>query len=86
MFRSNHNSTLVFLTNGETITTSKNLKHFEELFSGEVFIRVSKSFIVNINHVERFCTEDGGTIYLHGGCTAALSDSFNKKFFEALKI
>jgi len=86
MFRSNHNSTLIFLTNGETITTSKNLKHFEEQLSGEVFIRVSKSYIVNINHVERFCNEDGGTIYLRGSCTAALSDSFNKKFFEALKI
>lgn len=86
MFRSNHNSTLVFLSNGETITTSKNLKHFEEQLLGEVFIRVSKSYIVNIHHVERFCTEDGGTIYLHGGCTAALSDSFNKKFFEALKV
>lgn len=86
MFRSNHNSTHIFLTNGETLTTSKNLKHFEEQVSEEIFIRVSRSYIVNIHHVERFCNEDGGTIYLHGGCTAALSDIYSKKFFEALKI
>ncbi len=82
MFRSNKNSTLVFLTNGQSLSSSKNLKQFESQIPDDIFIRVSKSFIVNIKHVERFCNEDRGTIYLHGGCTAALSDNFSKKFFK----
>jgi len=86
MLRSNQNSTLVFLINGDNLATSKNLKHFEEEFSGEVFIRVSKSFIININHVERYSNEDGGTIFLRGGCTAALSETYSKKFHEALQV
>lgn len=85
MFRSNQNSTLVFLTSGDTLSTSKNLKHIEEHFSHELFIRVSKSHIVNISHVEKYCNEDGGTIYLHGGCSAPLSETYSAGFFDALE-
>lgn len=84
MFRSNQNSTLVFLTSGDTVSTSKNLKHIEEHFSKELFVRVSKSHVVNIGHVEKYCTEDGGTIYLHGGCSAPLTETYSAGFFDAI--
>jgi two-component system LytT family response regulator len=64
MLRADLNDTIVFLSNCTSIKTSLNLKHFDLLYSGRDFIRVSLSCIINRKHVLRYSDEDGGTIYL----------------------
>ncbi|MCX6268879.1 MAG: LytTR family DNA-binding domain-containing protein [Bacteroidetes bacterium] len=84
MFRSDLNDTLVFLNNCTNIKTSRNLKYFEVHHARVEFIRVSRSHIINKNHVQRYSAEDGGTIYLTCGCTVPLSKNNSTDFFEAL--
>lgn len=84
MIRSASNNSLIFLVNGESITNSKSLRFFEEELPRETFLRVSKSYIINKDHVEGYSKEDGGTIYLSNECYAALSDKYSDAFFDAL--
>ncbi len=84
MIRSASNHTLIFLVTGETITNSKSLKFFEQELPAEKFVRVSKSYIVNIHHVEGYSKDDGGTINLTNDCFAALSDKYSEGFFRVL--
>ncbi len=86
MLRSNSNNTYLFLTSGENLKNSRTLKYFEVELPETPFVRVSKSYIININHVESYSREDGGTISLSKGCTAALSDKYSEDFFTAMNL
>mgnify|MGYP002280210806 CR=1 FL=1 len=83
MLRSSSNNSWLFLTSGENLKNSKSLKYFEGELPRDIFVRVSKSYIVNINHVDGYSKEDGGTINLSSNCFAALSDKYRDDFFQA---
>lgn len=85
MMRADGNSTLVFTAENDTLISIKNLGYFESVLPAEKFLRVSRSFIINLGQVERYSTEDGGTIYLHCDCTAPLSETKKSQFFKLLK-
>jgi two-component system, LytTR family, response regulator len=84
MLRSDGNSTLIFTTDNKTINSSKNLKYFESALPEKIFSKVSRSYLINIGHVQGFSNEDGGTIFLTGDCYAPLSKNLRDAFFTAL--
>lgn len=45
-------------------TSSKTIRNFEELLDPEIFLRSHKSYMVNLNFIERFCQNDGGELIL----------------------
>lgn len=47
--------------------SSKTLKEFENLLDESIFIRVHKSYIVNVKFIEKYSPKDGGTLYLKSG-------------------
>lgn len=85
MLRSDRNSTIIFTTDNKTISSGKNLKYFESVLPGKIFSKVSRSYLINIGHVQGFSNEDGGTIFLTGDCYAPLSKNLKDAFFSALK-
>ena len=51
--------------NGSSLTVSHNLKYYEDIFSGEMnFIRVHRSYLVNINFVKRISRNDGAILVM----------------------
>lgn len=84
MLRSDGNTTMIFPTSSEIVSSSKNLKYFEEALPKRLFMRVSRSYIINLEHVLSYSNEDGGTIYLSGDCYAPLSKNLKDAFFDAL--
>lgn len=84
MLRSDGNATLIFPTESKMVSSSKNLKYFEEVLPNKLFLRVSRSYIINLEHVLSYSNEDGGTIYLTGDCYAPLSKNLKDAFFKAL--
>lgn len=59
--------TTLHLVNGQHIMTSRLLKEFEDMFAGNGFYRVHKSFLINLSAIERFEKAEGGYIVLHEG-------------------
>lgn len=62
----------IHLQNEKNIVISKLLKEMEIQFSTEEFYRVSKSHLINLNHVSSIKHIDGGTIAMSDGTTMAI--------------
>lgn len=51
--------------NGSSLMVSHNLKYYEDIFIGEInFLRVHRSYLVNINFVKRISRNDGSTLVM----------------------
>lgn len=62
---------------GQKLITAMNLKTFHQKIPQDVFLRVSKSYVVNKNYIESF---DHHTIYI-GGSEIPLGEVYKKEFF-----
>jgi two-component system LytT family response regulator len=51
----------------EKYTVSKTLKEYETILDSSVYFRVHKSFIANMNKVEKFTLKSGGSLVLKNG-------------------
>lgn len=72
-----------FLTGNEKLTSSRNLKHYEELLSGQGFIRVHNSFMINVIHVKSYSNQ--GEIMLSLNLSCPLGNVYKQKFLERFK-
>lgn len=58
------NYTALFLTNHQKKLISKNLKDFENLLTGSGFCRVHNSFLINMQHIQKYIKGEGGYVVL----------------------
>lgn len=59
--------TEVHLSTKKTLIVCKNIKTFSERLPDSEFIRVHKSYIININYIEKYVKSDGGYLILENG-------------------
>jgi two-component system LytT family response regulator len=72
----------IYLKEEKVITVSKTLKHFGEILEGNPsFFRSHRSWIVNLEHIQKFNKTDS-TIIIHNNLKAAIS----RKKFEAFEL
>lgn len=69
---------VVIYTEGNKITTAMNLKTVHSHLDSSIFARVSKSYLVNITHIDSF---DNHTIYIRQ-FEIPIGDIFRKAFLE----
>lgn len=62
--KSDDNYTTVFLCSGEKVVASKTLKYFGELLPEGQFVRIHKSFIINLMHLKKYLKSDGGVVVM----------------------
>jgi len=76
--------TIIHQTNGSKITTSKNLKHFEnKLESHFTFFRSHRSWIINVQHLHQF-NKTESLLLMNNKVTAKISRTLYSKFEERL--
>lgn len=61
---SSGNYTNLYFTNQQMICTSKPMHEYEELLEDSGFIRIHKSFLVNLLHVKEYIRGEGGSVLL----------------------
>ncbi len=71
MMQSDSNYSTITTTKRK-IFTSKTLKHWLEKIHNKAFVRVHTSFVININHIDRF-DQINKVIYLNQGIQAKVS-------------
>ena len=69
-----------FVTGNRKYTSSRNLKHFNEMLEELNIIRVHHSYLVNLNHVLSYSRQ--GEILLAEGHKAYLGDSYKNYFIK----
>lgn len=71
------NYTLLLLKNRKKLLVTRSLKEIEESLNQHLFIRVHRSFVVNLNEIEKYIKGEGGYLVMSDGSTIDVSK--NKK-------
>ena len=74
--------TRIFLHNGESYTIAKVLKKYEELLPDSCFFRIHKSYLVNLDYVKEYVTNNGRILVLKDNTELLVSQRRCKKFAE----
>ena len=68
----NNYSVLHFIS-GKKLMVSKTLSYVEKLLSKHTFLRIHKSYLLNLRHIVRYVKTDGGYIEVLGGAQLSVS-------------
>ena len=69
----NGNYTNFHFANQQSICASKPIHEYEELLSDCSFVRIHKSFVVNLEHIKEYVRGEGGSVILSNGHEAEVS-------------
>jgi two-component system LytT family response regulator len=72
-----------YLTNRDKITSSKNLKHYEDLLNAQGFIRVHNSWLANLAHVQAYSNQ--GEIKLSENQKCPLGNGYKQEFLRRFR-
>lgn len=78
------NYTKFYLTYNSNIITAKTLKHFEEILPLNLFFRIHKSYLVNMNFIKRFTKGDEQFVELITGQRLPVSIRKKDEFITAI--
>ncbi len=70
--------TYFYLTGKRKITSTKGIKHFEEMFTNQQIIRVHRSFLVNLSKITGYTKQ--GEIKLEENLTCPLGNNYRQQF------
>ena len=79
------NYTLLFLTNGQKITSSHTLKTYEEMLTTRHFFRAHKSFLINLEHVEMYQRGKGEVAVMSNGHEVEIARRSKSDFLNQFK-
>ena len=79
--KADDNYTEIFLKEGKHLI-SKTLKYFEEALTAYSFVRIHKSYLVNVNEIERYHRGKGGMVTLSNGKEITVSASRKKELLS----
>lgn len=77
--------TKIHMTNGETLIVSKTLSVYDDLLSHSGFLRVHKSYLINIQHLRSYQKGDGGYVVLDNGSKVDVSKRKKDQLLELLR-
>jgi two-component system LytT family response regulator len=72
--------------NQKPITVSKPLFDYDELLTDTSFLRVHKSFFINLLHVKEYIRGEGGTVMMSNGMAIDVSRRKKEQFMEKIRI
>jgi len=77
--------TVFHLVNGKTITISKPLFDYDKLLAGTAFLRIHKSFLINLFHAKEYIRGDGGIVIMSNGADIEVSRRKKNQFLSKVK-
>ena len=80
----NGSYTTFFLTSGNKIMVSKNLKEYESLLADQNFMRVHNSFLINLAEVKKFVKSEGGYIVMKNNAQISISQKNREEFLNRM--
>jgi two-component system LytT family response regulator len=83
--KASDNYTYFYTRGGKHYLVTKQLKEYEELLSTHNFFRIHKTYLVNIDHVERVNKTDGVTVVMSNQDELPVAFRKKEEFIERLK-
>lgn len=79
------NYSILHLRSGKTMLISKTLSFVEHMLINHTFLRIHKSYLLNLKYIERYVKADGGYIEVKGGYQLSVSRSKRSVITELFK-
>jgi len=79
------NYTVFYLVNRKPITASRTLLDYEELLKDTTFLRVHKSFLINLRHISEYHRGEGGVVIMSNGMEIEVSRRKKDHFLTKVK-
>lgn len=79
------NYSTLFLGEQKAIVVSRQLGSFEATLPEKEFLRIHKSYIINLNHLAAFERLDGGLVEMESGRRLEVSKKYKADLLEAIK-
>ncbi len=83
---SDGNYTTFIMTDDAEIVISKGLKHFENKLQEYNFLRIHKSYIANLNHIDFLLKEQGGSVIMKNGKSLPVSRNCKRELYAKMNI
>lgn len=80
-----NNYSLLHFSSGKTLMVSKTLSSVEKALENHTFLRIHKSYLLNLKHIVRYVKSDGGYIEVEGGDMLSVSRSKRSTINELFK-
>lgn len=77
--------TVFHFTNSRPVVVSKPLYDYEKLLTDTSFLRIHKSFLVNLHHVKEYLRGEGGSIIMTNGTEIEVSRRKKEQFLERIR-
>ncbi len=81
----NSNYTNFYLNNGESLCSSKPIYEYETLLEDSSFIRVHKSFLVNLEHIKEYIRGEGGSVIMSNNHEVEVSRRKKELFVKKMR-
>lgn len=79
------NYSIIHMNTMQKLVISKTLKDFEDILEGNQFVRIHKSYIVNLRYIKEYNTADGGIVKMTDGNQWSVSRRQLENFLEKMK-
>jgi two-component system LytT family response regulator len=79
------NYTNFYLTSGTLICTAKTILEYDELLADSSFVRIHKSYLVNLLHVKEYLRGEGGSVVLSNKKELEVSRRKKDEFLKKMK-
>ena len=83
-FEAQGSYTTIFLTNGEQIIATRNIKEYEDLLPPAIFCRVHNSHIINLHKIQKYHKGRGGYVVMEDGNTIEVASRRREEFLRRL--
>ncbi len=80
------NYSIIHMKDMQKLVISKTLKDFEELLDENQFVRIHKSYIINLKYIKEYSTTDGGIVKMADGNQWSISRRQLEFFLEKMKV
>ncbi|TDH24659.1 response regulator transcription factor [Segetibacter sp. 3557_3] len=77
--------TIFHLVDGKTVTVSKPLLDYDNLLKGTTFLRVHKSYLINLLHIKEYIRGEGGQVIMSDGAEIEISRRRKDEFLVLVK-
>ncbi len=82
---SDDNYTKLILKNGKKLLANRSLKEIEESLEHYSFLRVHRSYLINLNEIEKYIKGEGGYLIMTDGSTVDVSRSRKELLMQKLQ-
>ena len=77
--------TQIHLLNNKSMTASKPLFDYDRILTDTTFLRIHKSFLINLLHVKEYSRGEGGTVIMSNGMEIEVSRRRKELFLAKVK-